>query len=92
MLRARASRKSQTDLRRVRRTIGQSMVRDGDAPEWTAEMFARAVTRKGLTPVPEKALPWLRIDAGVAEWIKSQRSGYQSSMNALLPLDMQAHR
>ena len=92
MKRAPTSRKSQTDLRRVRRTIDATMVRDGDAPEWTPEMFARAVARKGLKPVPKKALLSLRIDSDVVEWFKSQGSGYQSRMNALLRAYMEAHR
>ena len=92
MKRASPSRKSQTDLRRVRRTTDAAMVRDGDAPEWTPEMFARAVARKGLKPAPKKALLSLRIDSDVVEWFKSQGSGYQSRMNALLRAYMEAHR
>lgn len=92
MKRARTSRKSQTDLRRVRRTIDATRVRDGAAREWTPEMFARAVARKGLRLVPKKALLSLRIDSDVVEWFKSQGSGYQSRMNALLRAYMEAHR
>ena len=57
MKRASTSRKSRTDLRRVRQLTDANMVRDGDAPEWTPEMFARAVARKGLKPVPKKGAP-----------------------------------
>ena len=92
MKRASTSRKSQTDLPRVRRATDGRMVRDGDAPEWTPEMFARAVARKGLKPVPRKALLSLRIDSEVVEWFKSQGSGYQSRMNALLRAYMEAHK
>jgi uncharacterized protein (DUF4415 family) len=92
MKRASTSRKSQTDLSRIRRTTAANMVRDGDAPEWTTEMFARAVARKGLKPVPKKALLSLRIDSDVIEWFKSQGSGYQSRMNALLRAYMEAHK
>ena len=35
-------------------------------------MFARAVARKGLKPVPKKALLSRRIDADVIEWFKAQ--------------------
>lgn len=69
-----------------------TMVRDGDAPKWTPEMFARTVARKGLKPVTKKALLSLRIDADVIEWFKSQGAGYQSRMNALLRAYMDAHR
>ena len=91
MKRGSTSRKSQTDLARVGRTIDASMVRDGDAPEWTPAMFARAVARKGLKPVPKKKLLSLRIDSDVIEWFRSQGSGYQSRMNALLRAYMEAH-
>ncbi len=92
MKRASISRKSQTDLRRVRQTTDASLVRDGDAPEWTPEMFARAVARKGLKPAPKKTLLSLRIDSDVIEWFKSQGVGYQSRMNALLRAYMDAHK
>ena len=92
MKRTSISRKSQTDLPRVRRTTDASMVKDGDAPEWTPEMFARAVVRKGLKPVAKKALLSLRIDSDVVEWFKAQGSGYQSRMNALLRAYMEAHK
>jgi len=68
------------------------MVKDGDAPEWTPAMFARAVGRKGLKPVPKKALLSLRVDADVIAWFKSQGAGYQSRMNALLRAFMEAHK
>lgn len=92
MKRASTSRRSQTDLPRVRRTTDVNMVRDGDAPEWTPEMFARAVARKGLKPLQKKALLSLRVDADVIEWFKSQGAGYQSRMNALLRAYMEAHK
>jgi len=68
------------------------MVRDGDAPEWTPAMFARAVARQGLKPVPRKALLSLRIDADVIEWFRAQGTGYQSRMNALLRAYMEVHK
>ena len=92
MKRASTSRKSRTDLKRLRSVSDSSVVRDGDAPEWTPEMFGRAVARKGLKPVPKKALMSLRIDADVIEWFRSQGAGYQSRMNALLRAYMEAHK
>ncbi len=68
------------------------MVRDGDSPEWTPEMFARTVARNGLKPVQKKALLSLRVDADVIEWFRSQGAGYQSRMNALLRAYMEAHK
>jgi len=92
MKRASTSRKSSTDLPRVRKTINADIVRHRDAPEWTPEMFARAVARKGLKSVPRKALLSLRIDSDVIEWFKRQGPGYQSRMNALLRAYMEAHK
>lgn len=54
-------------------------------------MFARGIIRKGLKPVPPKALLSLRIDSDVVEWFKAQGPGYQSRMNALLRAYMEAH-
>ena len=76
----------------IRKTIDADIVRDVDAPEWTPEMFARAVARKGLKPVPKKALLSLRIDSDVIEWFRKQGAGYQSRMNALLRAYMEAHK
>ena len=92
MKRATSSRKSQTNLRALRKMDDASVVRDGDAPEWTPEMFARAVVRKGLKPVPKKSLLSLRVDSDVVEWFRNQGPGYQSRMNALLRAYMDAHR
>jgi uncharacterized protein (DUF4415 family) len=92
MKRASTSRKSRTDLKRVRKLTDAFVVRDGDAPEWTPEMFGRAVARRGLKPVPKKALLSLRIDSDVVDWFRSQGAGYQSRMNALLRAYMEAHQ
>jgi uncharacterized protein (DUF4415 family) len=92
MKRSTTSLKSRTDMRRVRRTKDEDIIRDGDAPEWTPAQFARAVARKGLKPVSPKTLLSLRIDADVVEWFRAQGAGYQSRMNALLRAYMEAHR
>ena len=92
MKRASTSRKSLTSLNRLRRMPDANIVRDGEAPEWTPEMFARAVARKGLKPVPKKALLSLRIDSDVIEWFRQQGAGYQTRMNALLRAFMEAHK
>jgi uncharacterized protein (DUF4415 family) len=68
------------------------ITRDADAPEWTPEMFARAVVRKGLKPVAKKSLLSLRVDSDVLAWFRAQGSGYQSKMNALLRAYMEAHK
>ena len=55
-------------------------------------MFARAIVRKGLKPVPRKSLLSLRIDSDVLEWFRAKGRGYQSRMNALLRAYMEAHK
>jgi len=92
MKRAPTSRKSSTKLSKVRKAIDVDVTRDPHAPEWTPEMFAQAVARKGLKPVPKKALLSLRIDSDVIEWFRKQGAGYQSRMNALLRAYMEAHQ
>jgi len=92
MKRASTSRKSRTDPKKLRRLTDADIVRDGDAPAWTPEMFGRAIARKGLKPVPRKALLSLRVDADVVAWFRAQGAGYQSRMNALLRAYMEAHQ
>jgi uncharacterized protein (DUF4415 family) len=91
MKRDSTSRKSVTKVSKVRKTIDADVARDAHAPEWTPEMFARAVAHKGLKTVPKKALLSLRIDSDVIEWFRQQGAGYQSRMNALLRAYMEAH-
>lgn len=63
-----------------------------DIPEITPEVFARAVVRHGLKPVPKKAQITLRLDSDVLAWFKMQGRGYQTRINALLRAYMEAHR
>jgi uncharacterized protein (DUF4415 family) len=86
------SRKSKTDIKRLKSMKEPDIVIDNDAPAWTPEMFARAIVRKGLEPVPRKSLLSLRIDSDVLEWFRAKGRGYQSHMNALLRAYMEAHK
>lgn len=63
-----------------------------DIPEVTPEMFARAVVRRGLKPVPPKQQVALRLDADVLDWFRAQGHGYQTKINALLRAYVEAHR
>ncbi len=63
-----------------------------DSPEISPELFARAVVRRGLEPVPRKAQLTLRIDSDVLEWFKKRGRGYQTRINELLRAYMKAHR
>jgi uncharacterized protein (DUF4415 family) len=64
---ASTSRKSLTKYSTLRKMNENDIVRDAEAPEWSVEMFARAVARKGLKPAPTKSLLSLRIDSDVIE-------------------------
>jgi len=86
------SRKSKTDIKRLKSMKESDIVIDNDAPAWTPEMFARAIVRKGLKPVARKSLLSLRIDSDVLEWFRAKGRGYQSRMNALLRAYMEAHK
>lgn len=92
MKRTFTSRKSRSDWSRVRSLKDKDIVVDRDAPEWTPEMFARAVVKKGLKTPASKSLLSLRVDSEVLSWFRSQGPGYQSRMNALLRAYMEAHK
>lgn len=61
-----------------------------DDPEATYEMFAKAVVRKGLKPLPAKQQITLRLDEDVLTWFKQQGKGYQTRINQLLRAYMEA--
>ena len=61
-------------------------------PELTPEMFARAVVRRGLRAPPRKRQLTLRVDEDVLDWFRSQGTGYQTRINALLRAYMSAHK
>ncbi|MBM3340918.1 MAG: BrnA antitoxin family protein [Betaproteobacteria bacterium] len=92
MKRVSTSPKSRTNLNCLRKLTDAVIVHDGDAPEFTPEMFAKSVARKGLKPVPRKSLLSLRDDSDVIEWFRSRGAGYQSRMNALSRAYMEAHK
>ena len=53
-----------------------------DLPEWTEEMWKRAVRGKFYRPV-KKAVS-LRLDADVIAWLKKDGKGYQTRANRVL--------
>jgi uncharacterized protein (DUF4415 family) len=91
MKRVSTSRSSRTDIKRLKSMKDTDVRIDDEAPAWTPEMFARAVARKGLKPVPKKTLLSLRVDSDVLTWFRAQGRGYQSRMNALLRAYVEAH-
>ena len=86
------SHKSRTDVKRLKSMKDSEILIDKETPQWTPAMFARAIVRKGLKPVPAKSLLSLRVDADVLAWFRGQGRGYQSRMNALLRAFMEAHK
>lgn len=85
------SKKSRTDWARVD-SMKDKDIDLSETAEITPEMFARAVVRKGLKPVPRKEQLTLRIDSDVVEWFRKQGQGYQTRINALLRAYMEAHK
>jgi uncharacterized protein (DUF4415 family) len=84
------TKKSQTDSKRVD-ALADKDIDFSDTPLVPAEMFARAVVRRGLKPVARKTQLTLRVDRDVLEWYKKQGQGYQTKINALLRAYMEAH-
>jgi uncharacterized protein (DUF4415 family) len=90
MKKSATSRKSRSDWKRVN-ALKDDRIDFSDTPELTPEMFARAVVRRGLEPVPRKEQLTIRVDSDVLEWYKRQGPGYQTRINALLRAYMQEH-
>jgi uncharacterized protein (DUF4415 family) len=85
------SKKSLTDWERLE-AMKDDEIDLSDASEITPEMFARAVVRRGLKPIPPKTQMTLRLDRDVLDWFKSQGRGYQTRINALLRAYMEANK
>lgn len=90
MRKSHSSRNSRTDLK------GLDAMKDedidlSDIPAITPEMFARAVARRGLKPIPRKKQLTLRVDSDVVEWYQRQGPGYQTRINSLLRAYMEEH-
>lgn len=85
------SKQSKTDWKRIN-AMRDEGIDFSDHPEATPEMFAKALVRRGLKPVPPKEQITLRLDADVLKWFRAQGKGYQTQINALLRAYMDAHR
>lgn len=53
-----------------------------DMPEWTDDMFARAVQGKFYRPI--KSQLTVRVDNDILAWLKAKGRGYQTRINAIL--------
>lgn len=71
--------------------MGDDDIDFSDIPEVSPEMFAKALVRKGLEPVPRKVQLTLRLDADVLSWFKAHGRGYQTRMNSVLKAFKEAH-
>ena len=85
------SKQSETDWKRVE-AMTNEQIDLTETPEVSAEMFARAIVRRGLKTIPRKTQLTLRVDSDVLEWYKKQGAGYQTKINALLRAYMEAHQ
>ena len=90
MKRSSTSRKSRTDFKRLD-AMKDEDIDFSDIPPITPEMFAKAVIRRGLKPIPRKKQLTLRMDSDVIEWFKKQGRGYQTKINSLLRAYMEQH-
>jgi uncharacterized protein (DUF4415 family) len=77
------SLKSKTDWARLRSAAAKGVPTE-EHREADVKHIVRGIVRRGLKPVPSKALVSLRLDQDVLEWFKGQGAGYQTRMNAVL--------
>jgi uncharacterized protein (DUF4415 family) len=75
------TKKQKADLEELAK-MPDSSIDLSDIPEWTEEMWKRAVRGRFYRPV-KKAVS-LRLDADVIEWLKKDGKGYQSRANKML--------
>jgi len=74
---------SQTDWARLESKKATAQASE-DHPEADARHIVRGIVRRGLQPLPAKALISLRLDQDVLEWFKAQGPGYQTRINTVL--------
>jgi len=79
-----SSSKSKTDRARVRAERDSDIALSIDQPEASAKHIVRGIVRRGLKPIPPKAVISLRVEADVIDWFNAQGPGYQMRINALL--------
>jgi len=80
---ASTSNKSKTDWARLSDTSATGAPTE-EHPEADVKHIVQGIVRKGLQSAPSKSLVSLRVDQDVLEWFKSQGSGYQTRINAVL--------
>jgi uncharacterized protein (DUF4415 family) len=70
-----------TDWKRVKAMKDKDIVIDEDAPEPTAEQWAKAIITDRRPP---KKNITLRLDPDIIDWFKARGKGYQTRMNSVL--------
>ena len=78
-------RKSGTDWKRLER-MTDAEIDVSDIPPLDGSFFKNATVRM---PRPKKAVS-LRLDSDLLDWFKEQGKGYQTKINAILRVYMQA--
>jgi len=79
------NKNSKTDWARLD-AMADKDIDTSDIPPLDKEFFANAELRMPKT----KSMISMRVDADVLEWFKEQGTGYQTRMNAVLRLYMEA--
>ena len=80
-------KKSKTDWDKLR-SMSDSEIDYSDIPPLDKEIFIKAK----LQMPKSKPLISIRLDSDVLEWFKSLGAGYQTRINAVLRMYMEAHR
>jgi uncharacterized protein (DUF4415 family) len=88
MKKSSTSKKSGTDFKRLDAMTDED-IDFSEIPEWTDEMFARAVLFPPLSVREPKEELTVRLDRDVAEWYRSLGDGYQVLINFALRANMQ---
>jgi len=81
-----SKKKSKTDWDKLH-SMSDSDIDYSDIPPLDSEFFKKGELRMPKT----KPLISIRLDSDVLEWFKSQGAGYQTRMNAVLRMYMEAH-
>ena len=80
-----SKKKSGTDWKRLER-MTDAEIDISDIPPLDESFFKNAAVRM---PLPKKAVS-LRLDSDLLDWFKEQGKGYQTRINAILRVSMQA--
>ena len=88
MKKSHTSKKDGTDYKRLDAMTDED-IDSSEIPEWTDEMFARAVAFPPRSIREPKEELTVRLDRDVAEWYRSISGGYQTLVNFLLRRHMQ---